>query len=112
MGVLSRECWRSRLFSFGAALFERVFGITTHLGLLELSDPNRPLLQKFCQVAPGTYTHSVMVGNLAVVAAEAVGADALLCRVGAYYHDLGKMRRAEFFRGKSGRQGDNVHERS
>jgi len=98
------------LFSVGAALFERVFGITTHLGLLELSDPNRPLLQKFCQIAPGTYTHSVMVGNLAVVAAEAIGADALLCRVGAYYHDLGKMRRAEFFiENQAG--GDNVHTR-
>jgi membrane-associated HD superfamily phosphohydrolase len=69
------------LFSVAADLFERLFGITTHLGLLELSDPNRPLLQKFCQIAPGTYTHSVMVGNLAVVAAEAIGADALLCRV-------------------------------
>ncbi len=98
------------LFSVGAALFERVFGITTHLGLLELSDPNRPLLQKFCQIAPGTYTHSIMVGNLAVVAAEAIGADALLCRVGAYYHDLGKMRRAEFFiENQAG--GDNVHTR-
>lgn len=98
------------LFSVGAALFERLFGITTHLGLLELSDPNRPLLQKFCQVAPGTYTHSVMVGNLAVVAAEAIGADALLCRVGAYYHDLGKMRRAEFFVENQG-LGDNAHHR-
>ncbi len=98
------------LFSVGAALFERLFGITTHLGLLELSDPNRPLLQRFCQVAPGTYTHSVMVGNLAVVAAEAVGADALLCRVGAYYHDLGKMKRAEFFI-ENQANGANAHER-
>ena len=98
------------LFSVGAALFERVFGITTHLGLLELSDPNRPLLQKFCQIAPGTYTHSVMVGNLAVVAAEAIGADALLCRVGAYYHDLGKMKRAEFFI-ENQADGDNIHTR-
>lgn len=97
-------------FSLLAALFEKLFGVTTHLGLLELSDPNRPLLQRFCQAAPGTYTHSVMVGNLAVSAAEAVGADALLCRVGAYYHDLGKMRRAEFFvENQAG--GDNVHSR-
>jgi hypothetical protein len=98
------------LFSVGADLFERLFGITTHLGLLELSDPNRPLLQKFCQLAPGTYTHSVMVGNLAVVAAEAIGADALLCRVGAYYHDLGKMKRAEFFI-ENQMNGANIHER-
>ena len=98
------------IFSLGAALFERMFGITTHLGLLELCDPNRRLLQEFCQVAPGTYTHSVMVGNLAVAAAEAIGADALLCRVGAYYHDLGKMRRAEFFVENQG-GGDNAHDK-
>ncbi len=98
------------LFSVSAALFEKLFGITTHLGLLELSDPNRPLLQKFSQLAPGTYTHSVMVGNLAVAAAEAIGADALLCRVGALYHDLGKMQRAQFFvENQAG--GDNAHER-
>lgn len=98
------------VFSLGAALFERMFGITTHLGLLELCDPNRRLLQEFCQIAPGTYTHSVMVGNLAVAAAEAIGADALLCRVGAYYHDLGKMRRAEFFVENQG-GGDNAHDK-
>ena len=98
------------LFSVSAALFERLFGITTHLGLLELSDPNRPLLQKFSQLAPGTYTHSIMVGNLAVAAAEAIGADSLLCRVGALYHDLGKMQRAQFFvENQAG--GDNAHER-
>lgn len=98
------------LFSVGAALFERMFGITTHLRLLELSDPNRPLMQRFCQSAPGTYTHSIMVGNLAVVAAEAIGADALLCRVGALYHDLGKMNRADYFIENQG-GGENVHER-
>ena len=98
------------VFSVSAALFEKLFGITTHLGLLELSDPNRPLLQKFSQLAPGTYTHSIMVGNLAVAAAEAIGADALLCRVGALYHDLGKMQRAQFFvENQAG--GDNAHER-
>ena len=98
------------LFGVSAALFERVFGITTHLGLLELSDPNRPLLRRFCELAPGTYTHSILVGNLAVNAAEAIGADALLCRVGALYHDLGKMQRAQFFvENQAG--GDNAHER-
>ena len=98
------------LFWLLAALFERPFGITTHVGLLELSDPNRPLLQTFCQLAPGTYTHSVMVGNLAVAAAEAVGADALLCRVGAYYHDLGKMRKPHYFvENQTG--GENIHEK-
>ncbi len=98
------------LFWLLAALFERPFGITTHLGLLELSDPNRPLLQQFCQLAPGTYTHSVMVGNLAVAAAEAIGADALLCRVGAYYHDLGKMLKPHYFvENQTGRE--NIHEK-
>lgn len=98
------------LFGVSAALFERVFGITTHLGLLELSDPNRPLLRRFCELAPGTYTHSILVGNLAVSAAEAIGADALLCRVGALYHDLGKMQRAQFFvENQAG--GDNAHAR-
>ena len=98
------------LFWLLAALFERPFGVMTHLGLLELSDPNRPLLQKFCQLAPGTYTHSVMVGNLAVAAAEAVGADALLCRVGAYYHDLGKMLKPHYFiENQTG--GENIHEK-
>ena len=98
------------LFGVSIALFERLFGITTPLGLLELSDPNRSLLKRFCEIAPGTYTHSILVGNLAVTAAEAVGADALLCRVGALYHDLGKMQRAQFFvENQAG--GDNAHER-
>jgi putative nucleotidyltransferase with HDIG domain len=98
------------LFGVSAAFFERVFGITTPLGLLELSDPNRPLLKRFCELAPGTYTHSILVGNLAVTAAEAIGADALLCRVGALYHDLGKIQRAQFFvENQAG--GDNAHER-
>ncbi len=98
------------VFGVSAALFERLFGITTPLGLLELSDPNRPLLRRFCEIAPGTYTHSILVGNLAVSAAEAIGADALLCRVGALYHDLGKMQRAQFFvENQAG--GDNAHER-
>ncbi len=98
------------LFGVSAAFFERVFGITTPLGLLELSDPNRPLLKRFCELAPGTYTHSILVGNLAVTAAESIGADALLCRVGALYHDLGKIQRAQFFvENQAG--GDNAHER-
>ena len=96
------------LFWLLVTLFERPFGITTHLGLLELSDPNRPLLLEFSQRAPGTYTHSVMVGNLAVAAAEAIGADALLCRVGAYYHDLGKMLKPHYFvENQTG--GENIH---
>ena len=98
------------VFTVSAPLFERLFGLTSHLGLLELSDPNRPLLKRFCELAPGTYTHSVLVGNLAVAGAEAISADALLCRVGALYHDLGKMERAQFFvENQAG--GDNAHDR-
>jgi putative nucleotidyltransferase with HDIG domain len=97
------------LFWLGVGLFERPFGTTTHLGLLELSDPNRPLLQEFSRACPGTYAHSLSVGCLASAAAEEIGADALLCRVSAYYHDIGKMRRAAFF--VENQSGDNVHER-
>lgn len=77
--------------------FEVVFNLTTPLRLLELGNPAQPLLRRLMQEAPGTYNHSVMVGNLAEAAAEAVGADPLLTRVGAYYHDIGKITRPEYF---------------
>jgi len=76
---------------------ESTFGITSTVKLLELSDPNHPLLKKLLVGAPGTYHHSIVVGNLAETAAEAVGADPLLVRVGAYYHDIGKTKRPYFF---------------
>ncbi|WP_227874239.1 HD family phosphohydrolase [Tumebacillus algifaecis] len=76
---------------------ESSFGILTPISLLELSNPNHPLLKKLLMEAPGTYHHSLIVGNLAEAAAEVVGADPLLCRVGAYYHDVGKMKRPLFF---------------
>jgi putative nucleotidyltransferase with HDIG domain len=85
------------LFALGAALLERPFGVTTHMTLLELSDPNKPLLKRLAVEAPGTYAHSVMVGNLAEAAAEAIGADALFARVASYYHDIGKVFRPQFF---------------
>ena len=98
------------LFYTGVALFEKPFGITTHLRLLELSDPASPVLQEFRLQAPGSYAHSLMVGNLAHAAADTIGADSLLCRVAAYYHDLGKMNRPEFFiENQSGLE--NVHDR-
>lgn len=77
--------------------FEMAFGILSPLKLVELSNPNLPLLRKLLTEAPGTYHHSVMVGNLAESAAEAVGANGLLCRVGAYYHDMGKTKRPSYF---------------
>lgn len=78
-------------------LFEAVFGIITPLKLIELSSPDRPLLHRLLLEAPGTYHHSIMVGNLAEAAAMAIGADSLLARVGAYYHDIGKIKRPYFF---------------
>ncbi|MGE5574209.1 MAG: HD family phosphohydrolase [Bacteroidota bacterium] len=77
--------------------FENVFRITSSVKLLELSNPTQPLLRRLLVEAPGTYHHSIIVGNLAEAAAEAVGADSLLVRVGSYYHDVGKMKRAYFF---------------
>lgn len=76
---------------------ESAFGMTTAITLLELSDPSRPLLRKMLMETPGTYHHSIVVGNLAEAAAEAVGADPLLCRVAAFYHDIGKTKRPYFF---------------
>ena len=78
-------------------IFESIFNITTDITLLELSDLNRPLLRDLAVRAPGTYSHSVMVANLAETAAEKIGANPLLVRVGAYYHDIGKMAKPEYF---------------
>ncbi|MFK7693441.1 HD family phosphohydrolase [Paenibacillus sp. HJGM_3] len=77
--------------------FEASFGILSPLKLIELSNPNHPLLRKLLTETPGTYHHSVMVGNLSEAAAESVGADGLLCRVGSFYHDIGKTRRPSYF---------------
>ena len=97
------------LYWFGILALERPFGILTHTALLELSAADRPLLRQLCTVAPGTYAHSMMVGSLAEAGAQAVGADALLCRVGGYYHDIGKMRRPDFF--IENQRDGNVHGR-
>ena len=78
-------------------VFEFLFNITTNISLLELADFNHPLLKRLVFEAPGTYHHSLMVGNLSEMAAEAVGANALLARVGAYYHDIGKLDKPEYF---------------
>lgn len=78
--------------------FESMFDIVTNVKLLELSNPNNPLLKKLLIEAPGTYHHSVIVANLAEVATEAVGGNALLARIGAYYHDIGKTKKPYFFK--------------
>ena len=77
--------------------FESAFGLLSTLRLIELSNPNHPLLKKLLMETPGTYHHSVMVANLAEAACEAIGADGLLARVGCYYHDVGKTKRPSFF---------------
>lgn len=89
---------------------ENYFGVTTPITLLELSNPNHPLLKEMLLKAPGTYYHSMMVSNLSESAAETVNADALLTRVGAYYHDIGKLKRPYFF-SENQLSGDNPHSR-
>lgn len=79
-------------------MWESVFNILTPLKLLELSNPNQPLLKKLLIEAPGTYHHSIIVGNLSESAADAIGANALLARAGAFYHDIGKTKRSYFFK--------------
>ena len=78
-------------------LFERIFKVTTDLTLQELSNLHHPLLQELSEKAPGTFHHSVTLGGLAESAAEAIGANAILARVGAYYHDIGKIQKPEYF---------------
>ena len=76
---------------------EKWFGVLTDLSLLELTDMNQPLLRKLSLEAPGTYHHSLRVGNLAEAAARAIRANSLLVRVGAYFHDIGKLNKPEYF---------------
>ena len=78
-------------------ILESTFGIITPYGLAELADHNQPLLKRLQFEAPGTYHHSLMVSNLVEAAAEAIGANPILARVGAFYHDIGKLKRPLFF---------------
>jgi len=89
---------------------ESLFNVTTAITLLELSSPNHPLLREMLMKAPGTYYHSMMVSNLAETAAERVNANSLLARVGAYYHDIGKLKRPFFF-SENQLSGENPHTR-
>jgi len=88
--------------------FEHIFGRTTDMTLIELSDLNHPLLKQLQMEAPGTYHHSLMVATLAEQAAEAIGANALLARVCAYFHDIGKLAHPEYF--AENLAGENPHE--
>jgi putative nucleotidyltransferase with HDIG domain len=78
-------------------LIERVFHIATSMTLLDYSDANQPLLKKLAMEAPGTFSHSLLIGSIAEAAAEAIGCNGLLCRVGAYYHDIGKISKPKYF---------------
>ncbi|MBU3073026.1 HD family phosphohydrolase [Clostridium estertheticum] len=90
--------------------FESIFDIVTTVKLLELSNPNHPLLKRLLLEAPGSYHHSVLVANLSEVAAEVVGANPVLARACAYYHDIGKIKRPYFF--KENQLGnDNPHDK-
>ncbi len=76
---------------------ESTFGVVTDIKLLELCDPSHPLLQELVRRAPGTYSHSIAVGSIGEAAAESIGANGLLVRVGAYFHDIGKMLKPQYF---------------
>jgi hypothetical protein len=78
-------------------LIERTFRITTSMRLLELADPSHPLLRRLAVEAAGTYAHSLQVATLSEAAAEAIGANSLLCRVASYFHDVGKINKADYF---------------
>ena len=76
---------------------EKTFRIATSMTLLDFSDANQPLLKKLAMEAPGTFSHSLLIGSIAEAAAETIGRNGLLCRVGAYYHDIGKINKASYF---------------
>ena len=95
-GLLS-GLFAAMLASLFLPILESVFGITTDIKLLELSSLNAPILRRLAVEAPGTYHHSIIVGTLAEAGAEAIGANSLLVRVGAYYHDIGKLKTPEYY---------------
>lgn len=101
----------SAILMIGALPYlEGAFSLTSMIKLLELSNPNNPILKRLIMEAPGTYHHSIMVGNLAEASAESIGANPLLVRVGALYHDIGKIKRPEYFV-ENQRGYDNPHEK-
>jgi putative nucleotidyltransferase with HDIG domain len=123
-GLLSRQTWGLMLsdavrnFTWGTLagflltgclpLVEKLFGIVTDISLLELADGSHPLLQELVRRAPGTYTHSITVATLAEAAAESIGGNPLLVRVGSYFHDVGKMLKPHYF--VENQNGENRHD--
>jgi cyclic-di-AMP phosphodiesterase PgpH len=125
VGILDERSWSTLVWDgFTVALWsviagslmtvllptvEKVFGVETDLSLIELGDPAHPLLQELIRRAPGTYNHSITVASLAEAAAESIGARGLLVRVGAYFHDIGKMLKPGYFI-ENQTKGDNRHD--
>ncbi len=100
----------SGIFAAGAlSILEGIFKITTNITLIELTDYNHPLLRKLQVVAPGTFHHSVMVGNFASRVAQTIGANVELCRCAALYHDIGKTLKPEFFTENQNAKDENPH---
>jgi len=114
---LLRDAARNGLWAVAAGFImtgllpfiERLFGVLTDLSLLELGDVTHPLLQELVRRAPSTYNHSITVGSIAEAAAESIGARGLLVRVGAYFHDIGKMLKPGYFIENQGSD-SNLHE--
>lgn len=96
------------IFWLGAAVMERLVGMTSDWTLLELCSPEHPLIQELCSKAPGTYAHSVAVGNLAEAAARSIGANPVVCRAMAAFHDVGKIARPTCF--IENQRGQNIHD--
>lgn len=100
------------LLCFGIQpLLETIFNLPSPVKLMELSNPNQPLMRRLLLEAPGTYHHSIMVANLSEAAADAIGASPLLARVGGYYHDVGKLKRPLYFK-ENQPPDDNIHDRT
>ena len=116
-GSISHAVWSmaggilSGLIAVGfQPVFEAAFNLATPSKLLELANPNQPLLRRLLLEAPGTYHHSIVVANLSEAAAERIGANPLLSRTGAYFHDIGKLKRPLYF--KENQRGENPHDRT
>ena len=115
-GSLAIAAWRAGGAVLGTLLciavqplLEMIFNLPTPMKLMELSNPNQPLLRRLLLEAPGTYHHSTIVSSLAEAAAQAIGANSLLARVGGYYHDIGKLKRPSYFT-ENQMGGVNAHE--
>ncbi len=110
-GFAASNALMSPALTYGLIIFfERIFKITTEITLLELTDFNSPLLRELAKSTPGTFTHSMTIGNMVEAAAEEIGANPILARVGAYYHDIGKTLNPEAFI-ENQTHNENIHDK-